>query len=91
MNFWNLNIPNFIYNISYEKLVSNNEREIKNLIKECNLNWDKVCLNFYKNERTVKTASDIQVRSKIYKTSINNWQNYKEYIDPYFLKLKIKQ
>jgi Tfp pilus assembly protein PilF len=88
MNFWNLNIPDFIYNISYENLVSDNESEIKKLIKECNLNWDVECLSFYKNKRYVKTASDIQVRNKIYDTSVDSWINYKDHINDYFSELK---
>ena len=47
-----------------------------------------VVLKFYKNKRAIKTASDVQVRNKIYKNSINSWKKYEKYLDKYFFKLK---
>ena len=40
------------------------------------------------NKRAVKTASDTQVRNKIYENSINAWKNYKKYLNKDFVKLK---
>ena len=87
MKFWNFNIPNFIYDIKYENLVNNHDHEIKKLIKNCGLNWEDSCLEFYKNRRIVKTASDTQVRNKIYKKSIHSWKNYEQYFKKDFDKL----
>ena len=39
---------NFIYELEYEKLVSDPEIESKKLMKFCDLAWDKKCLEFYK-------------------------------------------
>ena len=88
MNHWNNLLPNFIFNIKYENLVNNPESEIKNLVENCNLNWDNKCLNFHNNKRPIKTASDTQARTKIYKSSINSWRNYEKYLNEYFIKLK---
>ena len=82
MNHWKNSFPNFVIDIHYENLVTNSETEIRNLIKKCNLKWNKDCLKFYKNKRVIKTASDTQARKKIYKNSINVWKNYeKHFID----------
>ena len=40
--------PNFIYDVRYEDFVNNPEEESKNLLKFCNLPWNKKCLEFYK-------------------------------------------
>jgi tetratricopeptide (TPR) repeat protein len=88
MKYWNNLLPNFIYNIKYEDLISNTKNEIQRLLKYCDLEWNVNCLDFYKNKRPVKTASDAQVRNKIYSSSINSWENYKNYLDKYFNKLK---
>ena len=46
--------------------------------------WDDSCVNFYKNKRPIKTASDVQVRQKIYQGSLNVWKNYeKDLIEPF--------
>jgi tetratricopeptide (TPR) repeat protein len=84
MNFWKKNIPNFIIDVKYENIVKNPNDEIKKIIKSCNLEWDKNCLYYYKNKRSVKTVSDTQVRKKIYKTSLNSWSLYKDHLEPIF-------
>tara|TARA_Y100000590_G_scaffold469324_1_gene656174 strand:- start:7077 stop:8645 length:1569 start_codon:yes stop_codon:yes gene_type:complete len=87
MNYWNDLLPDFIFNINYENLINNADREIKKLLKFCNLEWSDSCLNFYKNKRPIRTASDVQARSKIYKTSIGSWKNYEKHLKKTFLKL----
>ena len=89
MYYWEKELSSFIYNISYEELIKNPEREIKKLIKFCNLEWEGDCLKFYNNKRTVKTASDTQIRKKIYSTSIDSWKKYEKHLDFFFKKLKI--
>ena len=87
MSYWNDLLPNFIFNIKYENLISNPEDEIRNLLNACDLDWNKNCLNFHNNKRIIKTASDVQARNKIYNSSVNSWKNYDKYIEKYFLKL----
>jgi len=84
MEYWKQLLPDFIYNISYEKLVENQEFESKKLLDFCNLNWDKNCLTFYKNKRGIVTASFAQARKPIYKNSVKSWQNYKNELLPMF-------
>ena len=81
-------LPNFILNLKYESLVTNLDTEVKNLLKFCNLDWSDDCLNFHKNKKVIKTASDIQVRKKIFKTSIDYWKNYEKYLNEDFSKLQ---
>ena len=84
MEFWKQLLPDFIYDISYEKLVENQEFESRKLLDFCNLDWDKNCLTFYKNKRGIVTASFAQARKPIYKNSVNSWQNYKNELLPMF-------
>ena len=87
MNYWNNLLPDFIFNIKYENLIYNTKIEISNLLKFCDLNWSDNCLNFHMNKKPIKTASDIQARSKIYSNSIDFWKNYEKYLNAYFTKL----
>jgi hypothetical protein len=89
MKYWHSLLPNFIYDINYEKLVKKPKEQIKYLLKECNLDWNDNCLKFYENKRAVQTRSDIQVRRKIYKTSINLWKNYRKNLESKFKKFNI--
>lgn len=78
MLFWNETYPDGIYNLSYEKIINDQENETKSLLKFCNLEWDKNCLKPHENTKSVATASLAQVRSPIYKSSIKKWENYAE-------------
>ena len=80
MNFWDKKYSKEIYNISYEKLISNNNEEIKKLIKFCELDWEENCLSFHKNKTPIKTMSTAQARKPIYKSSLNAFDKYKKYL-----------
>ena len=84
MEFWKQLLPDFIYDISYEKLVENQEFESRKLLDFCNLDWDKNCLTFYKNKRGIVTASFAQARKPIYKNSVKSWQKYESELLPLF-------
>ena len=80
MNFWKLKNPDTIIDVKYEDLIINNEDEIKRIIKFCNLEWDANCLLFYKNKSPIKTMSTSQARKPIYKSSINAFDKFKDYL-----------
>ena len=87
MNHWNNVLPGFIYEARYEEMINNTEFEVKKLLETLNLNWNPKCLQFYKNKRSVKTASDTQIRNKIYKSSINSWKNFEPFMSNFFQSL----
>ena len=80
INFWKQKYSDSMFDISYEKLISNKEEEIKKLIKFCDLNWEENCLSFHKNKTPIKTMSTAQARNPIYKTSMNSFDKYKDYL-----------
>tara|TARA_B100000131_G_scaffold148018_1_gene143846 strand:+ start:1444 stop:3090 length:1647 start_codon:yes stop_codon:yes gene_type:complete len=82
MKFWKEKYSEKIINVNYESFVENFEEEIKKLFDQLNLKWEKQLYDFHKNERPVETASLIQVRSKIYKKSSEQWKNYKKHLKP---------
>ena len=88
MDYWHNLFPGKIYDISYEDLTSNQEKETRNLLKYCDLDWDENCLNFYSNTRAVKTASAVQVRNKMYQGSSDVWRQYSEHLKPLLDALK---
>ena len=87
MKFWDIVLPDFVYNIKYEDLINNTEKEVIKLLKFCDLKWENNCLKFYNTKRSIKTASDTQVRNKIYNTSINSWKKYEAFLNSYYDKL----
>jgi len=91
MKFWSQKIPDFIYSANYEKIIEDQESEIKKLISFCGLDWDPSCLNHHKNKKTpIKTVSAVQARKPIYKSSLNSNTGYAEYLSKLFNSLNIK-
>ena len=61
MDHWDKTLPDFVYRVSYEQLISDQEGETKNLLDFCQLDFEKETLQFYNTKRAVKTASAKQV------------------------------
>ena len=80
MKFWDSKITKPILNVKYETLINNNEDEMKKIINYCGLNWEEDCLMFHKNTTPIKTMSTAQARKPIYKSSLNSFDKYKEYL-----------
>ncbi len=71
-----------IFSQSYESLVSNPEKEIKNLINWLDWKWDEKYLSPHLSGRSISTYSSVQVRKKINTNSIGSWKNYEELLKP---------
>ena len=71
-----------IYNLNYDLLVKDPQKEIKSLINWLGWEWKDDFLSPHLNERAVYTASDIQVRSPINSESTGGWKNYQEMLKP---------
>ncbi len=84
MKFWQSNYDKKIYNLNYEKLTTEQEKETRKLIKHLDLNWEKACLSPHKNTRSVGTASQLQVRQKVYKGSSKAWRKYEPFLKGVF-------
>lgn len=80
MAHWKSLFKDEIYDVSYEDVVNHQEDETRKLLSACDLDWDDTCLDFYKAETIVNSASKWQVRRPIYKTSIKKWEKYESHI-----------
>ena len=87
MNFWNLKTNKEIFNINYEELISNKEHQIGAILKYCDLEWEDNCLNFHKNKNPIKTMSTAQARKPIYKSSLDGFEKYRNYLEEINLNL----
>ena len=82
ISFWDSIFPESFIKISYSDLVNETEINSRKLIKYCNLQWNKDCLEFYKkNNSPIDTASANQANKPVYKSSLNKFKNYKDFFD----------
>jgi tetratricopeptide (TPR) repeat protein len=82
MSHWHNVLPGRILDINYEDTIADPEYWSRKLIAHVGLNWDDACLAPHKLERTVKTASQWQVRQPIYNTSVERWKHYEKHLGP---------
>lgn len=71
-----------IYTINYEFFTENQESELPKLLEHCGLDVQQECFEFYNGNRSVHTASQQQVRKKIYTGSSEVWRQYEELLVP---------
>jgi tetratricopeptide (TPR) repeat protein len=82
-NHWRSVLPQgSILDVPYEELVENQEAWTRKILAFVELEWDARCLDFQTTERPIVTASFWQARQKIFKTSVQRWRNYEEFIAP---------
>ena len=83
MEHWQNVLPEgFMTTVVYEDVVADTEKEAKRLIEFLGLAWNEKCVEFHKSDRPVKTASVAQIRSPIYKTSVQRWKKYGAGLQP---------
>ena len=80
MRHWHEVLPGRIYDVSYEELVSHQEITTRWLLEVVNLPWNDACLRFFETERSVRTASQWQVRQPMYSSSVGRWKLYDDYL-----------
>ncbi|MEP1385236.1 MAG: sulfotransferase [Paraglaciecola sp.] len=83
MNHWTSCFGEKIYHQSYEELVTQPEKNIRDLLNYCELDFQESCLNFHKSKRPVLTPSSSQVRQPMSTKSINTSEPYRELMEPY--------
>ena len=88
MEFWQTRFPDKIYQLDYEELTESQEIETRRLLDYCGLDWEQSCLDFHASKRDVKTASQVQVRKKMYQGSSSAWMKYEQQLQPLLSKLK---
>ena len=74
---WRASLPahRFI-EIHYEDIIYDQENQTRKLLDFCDLSWQSQCLHFHENTAAVSTASSVQVRQKLYNSSIDRWKRY---------------
>jgi tetratricopeptide (TPR) repeat protein len=76
MEHWNRALPGKVLRVLHEDVVDDLEGHVRQILDFCGLEFEPQCLEFYKNERSVRTASSEQVRQPIYRDGLDQWKNY---------------
>jgi tetratricopeptide (TPR) repeat protein len=82
MHHWDTALPGKVLRIQHEDVVEDLEGNVRKLLDFCGLEFEPACLEFWKNERSVRTASSEQVRRPIFKEGLDQWRNFEPWLGP---------
>jgi tetratricopeptide (TPR) repeat protein len=82
MAHWNAVLPGRILKVQHEDVVEDLEGSLRRLLDFCGLDFEPACLEFYKTERSIRTASSEQVRQPIFKEGLDQWRNFEPWLGP---------
>ena len=74
--------PGMVHRVIYDDLVDDLEGEARRLLAYLDLPFDPAVLEFYSNDRAVRTISAGQVRKPINRDGIGQWQLFEAWLDP---------
>lgn len=80
MAHWDEVLPDRIYEVRYEDIVSNLERTVSGVLDRIGVKWDAACLTFYDVKRIAITPSADQVRRPIYTSSVHRWNRFESHL-----------
>jgi tetratricopeptide (TPR) repeat protein len=90
MAHWRSVLPaGAMLDVSYEDVVDNLEEQARRLIDYCGLPWDDRCLRFHETSRPIATASNVQVRQPLYRSSLARWRRYEAFLQPLLAELDL--
>ena len=82
MNHWNDVLPGKILKVNNEDVIDDLEGQVKRILDFIDIPFEDNCIDFYKTDRSVRTASSEQVRQPINKKGQDRWKPYAKHLKP---------
>jgi tetratricopeptide (TPR) repeat protein len=82
MQHWDEVLPGFVLRVAHENVVEDLETQVRRILDFCGLPFEDACLEFHKTDRNIRTPSSEQVRQPIYRSGLDYWQNYVQWLGP---------
>ncbi len=82
MRHWGRVLPGRILRVQHEDVVDDLEGNVRRILDFCGLDFEPQCVEFHKNQRSVRTASSEQVRQPIFREGLDQWRNFEPWLGP---------
>jgi tetratricopeptide (TPR) repeat protein len=82
MDHWDTVLPGMILRVQHEHVVNDLEGNVRRILEFCELEFESSCIEFYKTERSVNTASSEQVRRPIFREGLDQWRHFEPWLGP---------
>ena len=80
MQHWDEVLPGRVLRIRHEDVVDDLGVNVRRILDFCGLEFEPACVEFYKTERSVRTASSEQVRQPIFREGLDQWKHYEPWL-----------
>ena len=77
---WDRVLPGKVLRVRHEEVVEDLARQCTAHAGFLGLDFESACLEFYKTERSVRTASSEQVRQPISREGLERWRPFEPYL-----------
>ncbi|OHC94071.1 MAG: hypothetical protein A2095_07900 [Sphingomonadales bacterium GWF1_63_6] len=74
--------PGRVHRLIYEQMVADMPGEVDRLLAYLCLPFEAQCLDFWRSDRAVRTASSEQVRQPIYADGVDHWRRFEPWLGP---------
>ena len=82
MAHWDSVLPDRILRVQHEDVIEDLSGQVARILDYCELPFEQACVDFHQNERAVRTPSSEQVRQPIYKSGMEQWQHFSDFLAP---------
>jgi predicted Zn-dependent protease len=82
MAHWDAVLPGRVLRVWHEDVVADLEGGVRRILAFCGLDFEPACVEYYKTERSVRTASSEQVRRPIFRDGLDQWRNFEPWLGP---------
>jgi tetratricopeptide (TPR) repeat protein len=82
MEHWDSVLPRRVLRVWHEDVVADLEGNVRRILDYCGLGFEPGCVEYYKTERSIRTASSEQVRRPIFREGLDHWRHFEPWLDP---------
>ena len=82
MDHWDDVLPGFVLRVEHEDVVDDLEAQVRRILAFCGLPFEQACVDYHRTERSIRTPSSEQVRQPIFRSSLEQWRHYEQWLGP---------
>src|SRR3984893_4764281 len=80
MAHWDSMLPGRVLRVEHKDVVDDLEGNVRRILDFCGTSFEPQCVEFYRTERSIRTASSEQVRRPIFKEGIDQWRRFEAWL-----------
>jgi tetratricopeptide (TPR) repeat protein len=80
MEHWDRVLPGKVLHVRNEALIDDLEGNVRRILDFCGLEFEPVCLEYWKTERPIHTVSAEQVRRPVTREGIDQWRHFEPWL-----------